>query len=153
MFYTYLEEFIHCLYRNLNIDQPEQLIKEEIAKKLKLSIDYRNNGVRFNNSIVLVRSTKQIEWQMFAHEMGHHLRHCGNQLNMHPLFRQLQEYQADFFAYHFCVPTFMLEQIKDVTIYDVMDQFNVEFDFAYTRLEMYQSKMLLRRNNHALQKG
>ncbi|HLR71553.1 MAG TPA: ImmA/IrrE family metallo-endopeptidase [Pseudogracilibacillus sp.] len=86
---------------------------------------------------------------MFGHEVCHYLRHCGNQLKMHPLFLQLQESQANHFAYHFCVPTFMLQQLREVTIYDVMELFNVEFDFALRRLEMYRNNVLGRNMSYA----
>ncbi|MDY0394741.1 ImmA/IrrE family metallo-endopeptidase [Virgibacillus halophilus] len=82
------------------------------------------------------------EWQEFGHELAHHLRHCGQQLNMHPLFRQLQEYQATYFAYHFCVPTFMLQQLIGISVKQIMNLFNVEYEFAVRRLEIYQNNKL-----------
>lgn len=144
MHYTHLEDYIFKLYKSLSINKPEQLIKEDIAKKLKLEICYRSKGVLCDDSIILVKSTQRKEWMMFGHEMCHYLRHTGMQLIMHPLFRQLQEYQASYFTYHFCVPTFMLEDLKGVTAYDVMNLFNVDYDFAVRRWEMYQSKMFYR---------
>lgn len=61
---------------------------------------------------------------------------------MHPMFIDLQEWQANHFAYHFCVPTFMLEDLEEVTIYEIMNLFNVCYDFASKRIEMYQNKLL-----------
>lgn len=145
MHYTHLEDYIYDLYKSLSITEPNQLIKEDIAEKLKLDISYQRSGFRFNGNITLIKSTKQKEWQMFAHELCHKLAHVGNQLNMHYLFRDLQECQANYFSYHFCVPTFMLQNLKEVTVYDIMDLFNVEYDFALRRFEMYQSKLLERK--------
>lgn len=139
-----MEDYIFKLYKSLSIERPDQLIKEDIAKKLDLEICYRRSGVRYNGCIVLVRSTKRNEWMQFGHETGHSALHVGSQLNMHPLFRQLQEYQANYFAYHFCVPTFMLDNLKEVSIRGIMNLFNVDYDFACKRLEMYQSKMIIR---------
>ena len=57
-------------------------------------------------------------------------------------FINLQEWQAKQFAYHFCVPTFMLDDLEEVTVYEIMNQFNVDEEFAVRRLEMYQNKIL-----------
>ncbi|WP_174616458.1 ImmA/IrrE family metallo-endopeptidase [Virgibacillus ihumii] len=115
-----------------------------IAKKLNINIVYRESNFSFSieNDIILVKSTIQQEWQNFCHELGHRLRHVGQQLKMHYLFRDLQEYQAENFAYHFCVPTFMLEKIENLTAYKIAILFNVEYEFASKRLEMYERKVL-----------
>ncbi|WP_368532778.1 ImmA/IrrE family metallo-endopeptidase [Cytobacillus horneckiae] len=123
------------------MEKPEDLDMHTIAKKLGIQIVYKKKSFRFNNEIVLTKGTQQEEWMLFGHETTHYIRHCGNQLNMHPLFRDLQEFQANHFAYHFCVPTFMLEEIKGVTVHDIMNQFNVDFEFALNRLEMFKNKL------------
>ncbi|MFD2210677.1 ImmA/IrrE family metallo-endopeptidase [Virgibacillus halophilus] len=112
-----------------------------IAKKLGVNITYDENKLfRLDNEVSLKKGSKVQEWIEFAHEVCHYLRHCGNQLNMHPLFRQLQEYQAEYFAYHFCVPTFMLDRLFNYTIRDIMNIFNVDYDFAVRRLEIYRNR-------------
>jgi hypothetical protein len=57
---------------------------------------------------------------------------------MHPLFIDLQEWQAINFAYHFCVPTFMFD--FNYTVYDIVQLFNVDYAFACKRLEKYRNK-------------
>lgn len=130
----------------MSISHPEQLDIDHIAEKLKVNIYYADVSFRFEDNIFIQRSTKQKEWQMFGHEIAHYLFHSGSQLNMCYLFRDLQEHQANHFAYHFCVPTFMLDDLKEVNIYDVIDLFNVEYDFALKRIEMYERKMFLARS-------
>lgn len=139
--YTHLEEYIYNLLKNIQITDPSQLTIDKVVEKLKLHVIYREKAFRIDDEIVLTKGTKQQEWQLFGHELGHYLRHYGNQLNMHRLFIDLQEYQADYFAYHFCVPTFMLDHLNEVTVHDIMNLFNVEEEFAYQRLEMYKSKI------------
>lgn len=95
----------------------------------------------YNNIIFLNKSNKKREWQEFGHEICHYLRHSGNQTKMDPLFIELQEYQADSFAYHFCIPTFMLENLYYYNTYNIMQLFNVEHQFAKKRLEMYHAKL------------
>src|SRR5690606_40765347 len=107
---------------------------------LGVKIIYKQRALRLDNEVLLTNGTASEEWIEFGHEICHFLRHVGNQLIMHTLFRQLQEYQANYFAYHFCIPTFMLDKLFNYTIYDVMNLFNVDYDFASKRLEMYKNK-------------
>ncbi len=93
------------------------------------------------------RLSKQEQWQDFAHELCHVVKHYGNQFDMHRLFRELQEYQANSFMYHFCVPTFMLENLslpslQSEAIKLIGDTFNVTYSFAATRLEMFRRKSI-----------
>lgn len=141
--YTHIEEYVTSLYQYLSITSPEEIDIDSIAAKLGLNIFYGSASFIINNNLFIQKSTKQKEWQTFGHEICHYLRHCGNQLNMGKLFVNFQEYQANYFAYHFCVPTFMLDNLKELTVYMIMDLFNVEYKFALRRLEMYQSKVIM----------
>ncbi len=124
-----------------------------IAKKLGVEITYKRRAFRLNNEIVMMKGTQIEEWMMFGHEVCHFLRHSGLQLNMHDLFRKLQEYQAEYFAYHFCVPTFMLDELSDITIHLIMNTFNVNYEFALRRLDMYQHKLYRSKRRKSLQPG
>lgn len=149
--YTHLEDYINDIYKMMNISKPSELNMYFIAQRLGIEIIYRKAPFRYGSVIALSYGTIQQRWQTFGHELCHYLVHYGQQLHMHPLFRDLQEYQSNRFAYHFCVPTFMLQQIKEVTVYKIMNLFNVEFDFALHRLEMYKNKFYKGRIYHALQ--
>jgi hypothetical protein len=142
--HSYLEEYIYQLFTSIDVKYPEDLDMYTIAQRLGVIITYKKRLFRFDNEIALVKSTKRREWMMFGHEIGHYLLHAGNQFNMHPLFKQLQEKQADYFAYHFCVPTFMLHELKEIDVYQIMNLFNVEFQFAFKRLEIYRNKKYCR---------
>ena|SRR5690625_4156821 len=151
------ELYVKRFYKLLNINYPYQLTVDNLSNKMNIPIffweftseitKYRGRYKLFINESL----NEQQQWQDFGHEISHFLQHTGSQTNMYNLFLNYQESQADYFAYHFCVPTFMLIRLKEVTIYDVMNQFNVEHDFAYTRLEMHQNKILSRGNSIALQ--
>lgn len=138
--YTHLEDYIYNLLRSIKITDPSQLTMDNVVKRMKLTVVYKKKAYRVYDEIILMKGTEQQEWQLFAHELCHHLRHSGSQFDMHYLFRILQEWQANYFSYHFCVPTFMLDEIKEVTVCEIMNLFNVEEEFAYRRLEMYQNK-------------
>ncbi|WP_405103156.1 ImmA/IrrE family metallo-endopeptidase [Oceanobacillus sp. FSL H7-0719] len=137
--YTYLEEYIYDLFKLLEVEEPKDLTIDNISNKLGITVVYDKKAFRFSDEITLEPSTEWHEWIQFAHEVCHYLRHYGNQLNMHPLFIDLQEYQANYFAYHFCIPTFMLDSLKGVNVDVITELFNVDFDFALRRLEMYKN--------------
>ncbi|GAA0415424.1 ImmA/IrrE family metallo-endopeptidase [Virgibacillus salarius] len=139
--YSRLEDLVYKLYTSIGVKDPTGLEMHKIAKKLGVEITYDENKVfRFENEISLKKRTKRQEWMDFGHELGHCLMHCGLQVSMHPLFVELQEWQANNFAYHFCVPTFMLDKLYNYTVCDVMQLFNVDYDFACKRLEIYKNK-------------
>lgn len=127
----------------LSIKNKDYLNVEYVSERMDLNVYYGSSNFRYDNNIVIRESSPQKEWQDFAHECGHYILHVGNQFVLHPLFCQLQEWQADRFAYHFCVPTFMLLNLKEVSVDVIMSVFNVEYDFALRRFEMYQNKVLL----------
>lgn len=139
---THLEDFIRNLYLKIGISKPSEIDINLIAQALGINLYYGNTTFIFGNNIVIKRSNKQQEWIDFAHELCHYLRHTGFQVAMHPMFIDLQEWQANHFAYHFCVPTFMLEDLEEITVYEIMNLFNVCYDFASKRIEMYQNKLL-----------
>lgn len=144
MHYSHLEDYIREFYQSIEITKPEQLNCADIAQKTGVSLRFSKFSLRYKNYIIIKRSTKQKEWQDFGHEFGHYLWHEGNHLNMVPMFRDYQEWKADLFAYHFCVPTFMLQDV-DKSVENVMDTFSVEYKFAHRRLKMYHNKLLTRK--------
>ncbi|PAE70602.1 ImmA/IrrE family metallo-endopeptidase [Bacillus licheniformis] len=146
-----LEEDAKKIYMRLNIFQPEQINVEKIASAFNIYLHYEEADssmfcIDGNYSIVLDnRLSPERQWEDFAHELCHVLKHYGNQFIMNKMFRQLQEFQANSFMYHFCVPTFKLlkmafPQLESEAIKLIGDTFNVTYPFATKRLEMYRRK-------------
>ncbi|GLO64396.1 MULTISPECIES: ImmA/IrrE family metallo-endopeptidase [Oceanobacillus] len=148
MHYSHLEDYIQHIYKSIKISSPSQLNMTTIAERLGIQVSYGNVSFRINDEIILRRGTKEQQWQEFGHEVCHYLRHCGNQLSMHPLFFELQEYQANNFSYHFCVPTFMLLKQKNFNTLSIARTFNVTESFASRRLEIYQQNHIYGSNSH-----
>jgi len=146
--YNSTERYVRKLYKSMSLVHPHQLTIEEVSKKLRIKIrywDFPSEAVNTKGKyfIILNKSLNERErWQDFGHEITHILIHVGRQDWMHQLFIDLQEYQANYFAYHFCVPTFMLDDLKEVSICVIMDKFNVEEEFATRRFEMYENRRL-----------
>lgn len=147
-----LEEKVFSIYHSLNISEPSQinhdLIIDIISDIFNINIFYFDESSEANNlggtySIFLnVNQTKQQIWQDFAHELAHILGHDGYQRFMHNPFREYQEWQAEQFALHFCVPTFMLNHLelpslKCEAVRFIATLFNVQDTFANNRLEKW----------------
>jgi len=132
----------------MNIYHPYQLMIGTVSKKMNLSVTFWD----FTSEITLYkgiykifineRQSEQQQWQDFGHEMYHFCHDHVVYDRLHESYAEYGESKADYFAYHFCVPTFMLQQLDEVNIHVITTMFNVEFDFALRRLEMYQNKIL-----------
>lgn len=150
---SHLEDFVEEIYKQINITEASHISKETIAGRLGIWLHYwdgkskgieRKNGL---NSILIDESLDStVQWHEFGHELCHILRHSGNQLYMTDSFKRLQEEQANIFAYHFCVPTFMLHDLKlpghiHQAAVIISDTFNVSYSFAAKRYTMYINKV------------
>ncbi|WP_153732746.1 ImmA/IrrE family metallo-endopeptidase [Sporosarcina obsidiansis] len=149
---SHLEDYIQELYFGWNINSPEQLNKYIIADQSNIGIYLTSNtseAFYWDGRYYIFIDRKQNDrqrWQDFGHELCHVLRHSGHQGRMPPLFRQLQEWQADNFMFHFCVPTFMLHRIRlppdqRAAVALISETFNVDYRFAEIRLARYVSKI------------
>ena len=142
------ECYVKNLFDSLFITSPHQLTIHNITEKLKIKTfywDYTTAIAEWKGKYGLFvnqQLTEQQQWQVFGHEMKHFCFDCGGQRFLADIFKEYQEVKADYFAYHFCIPTFMLERLKGVTANDVARIFNVEFDFALRRLDMYKSNLI-----------
>ncbi len=148
---SYLEDDIRRLYEDLDIKYPYQLNEYIISDRLNIGIYLSRDpseAFHWQNRyyIFIDRSLdNRKRWQDFGHELCHVLRHSGHQGQMSTLFRELQEWQADNFMYHFCVPTFMLQQISlppeiKQAVPLISETFNVDYAFAEERLKKYVQK-------------
>ncbi|WP_411802274.1 ImmA/IrrE family metallo-endopeptidase [Bacillus haynesii] len=153
MMYTnsHLEDWIENFYRKINITSPEQINFEYIAEMLGIRVYLKpvpSFSFKYYGKYRMVldeRKNRKEQWNDFAHELCHVLKHYGNQFIMNKMFRELQEFQANNFMYHFCIPTFMLSKIslprlQSEAIKLIGDTFKVTYPFAAKRLEMYWRK-------------
>ncbi|MEK4085657.1 ImmA/IrrE family metallo-endopeptidase [Psychrobacillus sp. FSL K6-1415] len=144
--YTHLEDYIFNLYTNIGIFHPRQLNPEMIGKRLGICIDYLQIGSIYEGDTIILdsRLSDTEQWQDFGHELRHAIFDIGNQLNIPYLYKDYQEWKANNFALHACIPTFMLDNIKlpdtkPKAIYVLQKIFNVDYDFAKKRLDQYMS--------------
>lgn len=149
MYLSRTEDYIQQFLLERHIRKPKDLTIENIASSLDVSVyywEYSSECVYVNEKCLIFinyNRTPQEQWQEFGHEIAHYLWHAGRQEFLPTLFTELQEWQANYFSYHLCVPTFMLQRLKPrITPNMIVNTFQVEYHFACKRLEMYQSKQL-----------
>jgi len=111
--YTHLEDYIRDLYISIGVTSPEHLDMKIIASRLGFSLFFSPfDSVNISDVIFIdSRLPKEKQWQEFCHELGHGNLHSGNQAKSSPLFREYQEWKANSFMYHACIPTFMLNKL------------------------------------------
>jgi len=153
-YYSHLEDYIKDFYTKIGIITPTLLDFREIAEKLGIKVFYwpDSSQALFVNEkpfIFLNESlSKQQQWQEFGHELSHVLLHTGDQFYMSPLFHEYQEHKANNFMYHFCMPTFMLDELElydctPSTVIHLQKLFNVKYEFAFKRLSQYINNRIM----------
>ncbi|PCK22747.1 hypothetical protein CEY02_03250 [Bacillus pumilus] len=151
---SHLEEWIEDLYKSINIEHSHQINFEQIAASLGVNIRFspqKSFGFRALGRYVIVldsRKEHHEQWLEFAHELCHIYRHENDLRVMPETWNEYNERQARYFAYHFCVPSFMLRKLKMPSLKGeaiklISDNFNVTYAFAALRLEMYRKKQFL----------
>jgi len=150
---TPLEDWIESLYKQLRIHHPYELDMELIAERLDIWLYFEEMSSRaldrngMYSMIIDRRLTPAEQWQDFGHETCHLLRQAGNQFLLNHSMVELQETRADSFAYHFCIPTFMLlytslPTSRNEAITLVTETFNVTPEFAQERLIRFEKQLL-----------
>lgn len=143
-YFSHLEEEVQKIYESLGFQEPADINMIEIARYFDIWIDYwpeesRNINIRGLRTILLQEGLCYEEaWTSFAHELRHALKHVGDQNRMHYLFREYQEFDANRFMYHFCMPSFMLLKIDPLpmfkeTVFYLANLFKVDYKFAEKR--------------------
>ncbi|MEK4303693.1 ImmA/IrrE family metallo-endopeptidase [Oceanobacillus sp. FSL K6-0251] len=147
---TLLEDSIKQFYFYLNIYHPQQLDMIKIAELLKIKIHFAPfSSSTFRGEIIIdSRLAPEQQWEDFGHELCHVLFQYGNQiLNINSLFLEYQEWKANNFALHFCVPTFMLQKYKIATIPDgisfITNKFQVRQEIAEKRLIHFRNQLII----------
>lgn len=106
-------------------------------------VDYDNP---FFPVILINAFQKTIERRKsFFHELGHMLMHAGNQDNLPPGLRELQEMQADQFQLYAAMPFYMLEEFRYVPAHNLVkvlaEAFVLPESFVNKRLEQIKNRM------------
>lgn len=149
--YNNLEEYVMQLLHRIDIYHPHQLNVENVYSRLGLGVHYipQDAMFAFGNIFLDSRQSEAQQWQDFGHEVCHALWHAGNQALIPLSMREYQEWKAENFAQHFCIPSFMLEQIElpkyeKEAVWLIVETFGVERQFAEKRLLQYMQNLIYR---------
>lgn len=152
-----LEDTIKHIYFQLNIYTPQQLDMLKIAELLKIPIHFEPMSSRTYKGEIIIdsRLSPAKQWEDFGHELCHILLQYGNQiLNLNSLFHEYQEWKANNFALHFCIPTFMLLKYEIATINEgipiVKNNFNVTQEIAKRKLLHFRNKLEIAKSQQQL---
>ncbi|MGE6368344.1 ImmA/IrrE family metallo-endopeptidase [Planococcus kocurii] len=116
--YNNLEDYVMNLLSRINIYYPYQLTIETIYPRLGLSVYYlpQDSMAIADNLFLDNRMSDAALWQEFGHELCHILWHAGDQALIPLSMREYQEWKAENFAQHLCIPTFMLNEKHYLTM-------------------------------------
>src|SRR5689334_14681066 len=118
---TDLEKNVERMFKERGILSPSDLDIHDVAKVFNVHIDFSlKEGPQRAiwddyDSVIFLNPDHSEEKQreLFFHELGHPLLHCGNQILMNnKSFRDLQESQANQFQLYAAIPFFMLKQLE-----------------------------------------
>ena len=147
---TLLEDAVKHLYVNLGIYYPHQLNILEIAEYLGIKVHFFDITSRVYKKEIIIdsRLSPEQQWEDFGHELCHLLLQYGNQiLYINSLFLEYQEWKANNFALHFCVPTFMLQKYKIASITDgipfITNKFQVRQEIAEKKLIHFRNQLII----------
>ncbi|MGE0912404.1 ImmA/IrrE family metallo-endopeptidase [Bacillus atrophaeus] len=157
---SHLEDWIEELYKKINITQPDEINFDRIAEALDIRIAYKpvpSFAFKYNDMYTIsldARKSRREQWSDFAHEVCHIYRHEGDKKTMPDSWVYYLECQANYFAFHFCIPTFMLRNIdipynQLFAIEKISKLFKVPPSVAKTRLNLYYMKT----TDHILKRG
>lgn len=150
--YNHLEEYVCRFLHLIDVYSPHQLNLENVHTRLGLQLFYiPHNSMAIDGAVFLDnRKTESEQWEDFAHEICHVIFHAGDQAVLPLPMREYQEWKAENFAQHLCIPTFMLERLnlpayeKDA-VWMIMETFGVTRIFAEKRLRQYVSNLYSQR--------
>lgn len=159
--YSHLEDFIRKTYQELSINSPSELNIYTMADALNIGlypINTSSQSLLFDGRHYIFLNSRLApteRFETFGHELGHILLHSGNQKHMTADYRVYQEWKANLFALHFCVPTFMLQQLSADYLdpQSISEVFGVTSNLATKRLALHQQKILNYQSMRKFQKS
>ncbi|MNI49958.1 hypothetical protein D3C73_1045970 [compost metagenome] len=147
---THLEDFVEQLYINHKILTPADINVLTISGRMKITVKYADlkhmKGVSFHtdskHSIILLDKNRTVREQRidFFHELGHLLRHAGNQLIMPELFIRHQEADTEKFLMYAIMPISMIKRLdlspdRQQAIQQLAETFTVGTELASKRYD------------------
>jgi Zn-dependent peptidase ImmA (M78 family) len=148
---TALEDWVTNFYKRLRILHPRQINEAHIARIYSIFINghklpsYHKVYGNFRGIYIDIRKSKDLQREIFFHELCHILRHMGVQTMMPVAFRELQEWDARRFTLYAAIPHHMFKYI-DFDDPFVIDQtasiFKVTPELCEERFEQIKNRCM-----------
>ncbi|MBU9711119.1 ImmA/IrrE family metallo-endopeptidase [Evansella tamaricis] len=159
MYNTITESWIIKEYQKRDIVRIQDLCIKKVSKSFNIGLifhRYRSECIHeMDFGVIYVNELKPHAQQRveFFHEMGHVLKHYGDQKTMPDTFMRLQEQQAETFSLYAAMPLHILEPLLDngISIKEITDLFDLPEYFVRKRLAQLD-RLYLRRRSYKKQK-
>ncbi|GGE48010.1 hypothetical protein GCM10011391_28500 [Pullulanibacillus camelliae] len=150
---TTLEKWISDRFIQKGIFYPWELTPKQIAGAFDIDFDAdfspAFSSEEFGEPFIVVdkRTSQEMQKEQFFHELGHILRHDGDQRdeNMPESFRMMQEADAHLFTLYAAIPYHMLDFSANNTIESIIERFNVSNEIAKNRVLGIKRKLYYQR--------
>ncbi|AZS17416.1 ImmA/IrrE family metallo-endopeptidase [Paenibacillus lutimineralis] len=144
---THLEDYVEQLFLQHSILSPEDITIGSISEGMNIKTEYaaiKSTSLRSASGkhIIILdkRNSSQKQREDFLHELGHLLRHEGNQILLPKPFVQYQEEDAEQFVLYALMPFFMIDALelspdRKQAIQQLSDVFAVGISLASKRYD------------------
>lgn len=142
-----VEQWVTDKFIKADIMQPSDLEPERVSKVFGIdysmwpgiTCSYRDNR---GETYIMEHTTPYDVHHRddFFHELGHILRHSGDQFDMPQSLREYQEWDANLFALYAAVPFHMINFEKGYTVLSIMNEFQVSKHLAMRRIDDIRQK-------------
>ncbi|MBE1444200.1 MULTISPECIES: ImmA/IrrE family metallo-endopeptidase [unclassified Paenibacillus] len=152
---TETEEWISFIYQKHGICYAADMDIDHIAAIFRAMVELHphESKVIWSSNFALIYLhallSKEQQRENFFHELGHIVRHCGDQYGMPETFIELQEQQAAQFQLYAAMPAFMLHEfIHDVYSWGAFEKvlaeaFCLPIRFVQKRLNQILNRLCL----------
>lgn len=147
------EQWIDTIYRKHRILYAHEMDIDLIAEIFNsMVVTHKNDSkVIYDGDFAMIclcaYLSQEKKREQFFHELGHFVRHDGNQNLLPKGLVQLQENEANAFQLYAAIPTYMLEEFNDIQsrsayIKFVAEEFKYTPAFVQRRVEQIERRIL-----------
>ncbi|EST12074.1 ImmA/IrrE family metallo-endopeptidase [Sporolactobacillus laevolacticus] len=141
-----IEKWVSKTFVHAGLIYPSDLRANKICKAFNIEYGHHFGiaGSRMvgNDSFIVTDERLQLpeQHEQFLHELGHILRHDGDQCNMPQMLREYQEWDAELFSMYAAIPFHMIDFGRPHTVHSIMEEFKVTKATAFKRMGDIQQK-------------
>ncbi|MET1247610.1 ImmA/IrrE family metallo-endopeptidase [Sporolactobacillus sp. STCC-11] len=153
-FPSLLESWVSHKFIDHGIMKPEDLDLKKIAHAFGIGYSIWHGHpfayrLSEDSAAYIIENEQAAEYEQrehFFHELGHIVRHCGDQCDMPEPFRQMQEAEARQFALYAAIPYHMIDFNRPHSLESIMQEFHVTRSLAYTRIDGMCQQIIVQQN-------